>query len=107
LEVELVRHLEQRSVAMPTLAFGRMQGPRRVAGERVDARRRGLNLELGAELLAHRLGEGEFPGLDAILRTCADRGLAGHCGAVERGCAVRLDRTRRVALHEEPFAVVQ
>ena len=47
LEVELVRHLEQRPVAVTLLALGMMERPRRVARQRLDRRRRRLDLEVG------------------------------------------------------------
>jgi hypothetical protein len=48
LEVELVRHLEQRPVAMTLLALGMMERPGGVARQRLDRRRRRLDLEVGA-----------------------------------------------------------
>src|SRR6266436_4313829 len=47
-EVELVRHLEQRPVAMTLLALGIMECPGGVARQRLDRRRRRLDLEVGA-----------------------------------------------------------
>ena len=49
LEVELVRHLEQRPVAVALLALGMMQRPGGVARQRLDRGRRRLDLEVGAD----------------------------------------------------------
>ena len=67
LEVELVRHLEQRPVAMTPLALGMMQRPGGVARQRLDLGRRRLDLELRADQLADLQREGELPRFEAVL----------------------------------------
>ena len=101
LEVELVRHLEQRPVAVPPLAVGAVQRPGGILRQRLDLGCRLVDLELGADQAAHLDGEGEFPRLDTVGRIGADidRGLRAH--------RIGLDRARDVALHEQPLAVVE
>ena len=63
LEVELVRHLEQRPVAVTLLALGMMERPGGVARQRLDRRRRRLDLEVGAQRARGRPARRQAPRL--------------------------------------------
>ena len=107
LEVELVRHLEQRPVAVALLALGMMERPGGVARQRLDRRRRRLDLEVGANVFADGQREGKLPGFESILEPRRQRDVGGDLGAVERHRRIGLDRARDVALHEQALAVIE
>src|SRR5690348_12365687 len=101
LEVELVRDLEQRSVAMAPLAFGIVQGPGGIAYERLDLRCRRLDLELRADQAAHGERESEFPGFQPVLELGRHLDRRRYFAAIEGSRDIGLDRARHIALHEQ------
>ena len=105
--IDLVRHLEQRTVMVPPLAFGMMQRPGGIFGEGRDRGRRRLDLEFGADEFAYRESEGQLPGLQIGRRVERQADVCGHRRAVERRRRLRLDGARRIALHEQTLAVVE
>ncbi len=106
LEVELVRHFEERSVMVTALALGMVQRPGGILGERGDLGRRRLDLELRTDQLAHTQCESQFPRFQAGgLERQTD--IRRDCGAIERRRRFGLDGACDVALHEEPLAVVE
>ena len=107
LEVELVRHLEERTVEMPLLPFRIVQRPGGVLGEGGDLRGRRLDLELCPDQVADGQREGQFPGFQPVGELYRQRKSRRDGRAVERGGDVRLEGARDVALHEEPLAVVE
>ncbi len=106
LEVELVRHLEERPVAMARLAFGAVQRPGGVLRQRLDPGRRLVDLELRTQRVAHGEREGELPRFE-IGERHRQGNRRRHRRPVERRRRIGLDRARDVALHEQPLAVVE
>ena len=107
LEVELVRHLEQRPVLMPALALGMMQRPGGVARQRLCLGRRRFDLEFRPDQLTDGEREGQFPGFQPLVeRDGKVHGLRDG-GAIQSGRHLGLDGAGDVALHEEALAVVE
>jgi len=107
LEVELVRHLEQRPVLVAAPALGMMQRPRGVARQRLDLGRRRLDLELRADGLANSEGERQLPGFEPGLERDRKAHRSRDGSAVESGGGLGLERAGDVALHEQALAVVE
>ena len=109
--IELVRHLEQRTVAMALLAVGIVQCPRGVTGECLDLRRRLIDLELRTDEITdgkceRKLTVLQIPGRKRC-KVDVRRNRRRDAVAVQRRRDIGLDGAGDVALHEQPLAVVE
>ncbi len=92
---------------MTLLALGMVERPGGVAGQRLERRRRRLDLEVGTQEFADGQCEGKLPGFEAVFQSRRHIGFDRDLGAVERQRRIGLEGARDVALHEQALAVVE
>ena len=92
---------------MTFLALGVMQRPGGIARQRLDLRRRRLDLEFRTQAIAHGQRKSELPFLQPVGQPGRQAERRSDVVSVEGGRRIGFDRARDIALHEQPLAVVK